>query len=115
MAIARDLAALVVVHERGQLGNVAAAAAMDMIGRVARGEVKPRDPAEWVRVLVDVARLEGGQHTSAALVAHIGGDNAATRVDALQASARAALVKVNGSPITEAAGDDEDPTPSADA
>jgi hypothetical protein len=78
---------------------------MDMIGRVTRGEVTVRDPAEWVRVLVDVARIEEGQHTSAALVAHLSSEDTAARVAALQTSARAALERVNGSSATRAMGD----------
>jgi hypothetical protein len=61
-----------------------------MIGRVSSGDQRVPDPAAWVRVLVDVARLEAGEATSATLVAHVGSD-AAARVLALQAQARAAL------------------------
>jgi hypothetical protein len=64
--------------------------ALDAIGRVQRGEWKVRDPADWVRVLVDVARLEAGQPTSASIVAHVGRE-AAAGVLALREQARAAL------------------------
>lgn len=50
---------------RDQLGPLAAAAAMWTIGEVVAGRQKVRDPAAWVRVLVDVARLEAGEVTSA--------------------------------------------------
>jgi hypothetical protein len=50
---------------RDQLGPMAAAAAMWCIGEVVSGRQKVRDPAAWVRVLVDVARLEAGEVTSA--------------------------------------------------
>lgn len=115
--VSETVATLVATHERGILGPVAAAAAIDAIGRVARGEVTPRDWTEWVRVMVDVARLEEGQHTSAALVAHLGSDDTAARVAALQTSARAALARVNGngSPITTAMGEQSASPPSTDA
>jgi hypothetical protein len=61
-----------------------------MIGRVARGEQAVRDPADWVRVLVDVARLEAGEVTSASVVAHVGRE-AAAAVIALRDRARAAV------------------------
>jgi hypothetical protein len=47
-------------------------------------------------VLADIARLEGGQPTSASVVAHLSSEDAAERVAWLQASARAALAAVNG-------------------
>lgn len=82
-----DLRTLVAGFDRGELGPIAAAAAADMIGRVHRGEQVVRDPAEWVRVLVDVARLEAGEPTSASVVAHLG----ASAVHELRDRARAAL------------------------
>ena len=50
---------------RDQLGPMAAAVAMWTMGEVVAGRQKVRDPAAWVRVLVDVARLEAGEVTSA--------------------------------------------------
>jgi hypothetical protein len=74
-------------YNREELGPIAVAAALDAIGRVQRGEWKVRDPADWVRVLVDVARMEEGQPTSTSLVAHVH----AADVLALRDQARAAL------------------------
>lgn len=86
-AVAAELRRLVGSHVREDLGPVAAAAALDMIGRVSRGEVQVRDPADWVRVLVDIARLEAGEATSTSLVAHV----SAGRVLELRDQARRAL------------------------
>lgn len=85
-----ELRTLAGLAERADLGPVAVAAALDAIGRVQRGEWSVRDPADWVRVLVDVARLEAGEATSASIVAHVGRD-AAAGVMALRDQARAAL------------------------
>lgn len=60
-----QLAAVRDRFERSALGPMAAAAAMWTIAEVVAGRMKVRDPAAWVRVLVDVARLEEGQVTSA--------------------------------------------------
>jgi hypothetical protein len=76
--------------DRADLGPAAVGAALEMIGRVSSGDQRVPDPAAWLRVLVDVARLEAGEATSATLVAHVGSD-AAARVMALQQQARAAL------------------------
>lgn len=84
--LASDLRALASTFQRGDLGPVALGAALDMIGRVQRGEVSVRDPAEWVRVLVDVARLEAGDPTSASVVLHA---SAIDRVRQLQREAAA--------------------------
>jgi hypothetical protein len=88
--------------ERADLGPAAVGAALDMIGRVVSGDQRVPDPAAWLRALVDVARLEAGEATSATLVAHVGSD-AAARVLALQARARSALSS------TVLAADDVDP------
>ena len=55
----------------------------------ATGHVTP-EAAELLRALVDVARLEAGQPTSASIVAHVGRE-AAAGVLALREQARAAL------------------------
>jgi hypothetical protein len=88
----RHLAELIASHDRDTLGDAAAAAALDAIARVSRGEIvlRGQDVADWVRVLVDVARLEAGQATSQAVVAHLGAD-AAARVRELREQARTAL------------------------
>lgn len=108
--VSKGLASLVAAYGRGDLADIAAAAAMDMIGRVSRGEIQPRDPADWVRVLVDIARLERGQPTSTSLVAHIGGADSAARLAALQTTARETLSRVNGhalSALTEVTADEQ--------
>jgi len=84
--VAAQLRRLATSHERADLGPIAAAAALDAIGRVQRGEWKVRDPADWVRVLVDIARLEAGEPTSASAVLHLGA-SAVERVRALQREA----------------------------
>jgi hypothetical protein len=93
LEVVRQLEALANSHMRTQLGPMAAAAAMDAIGRVTSGEVKLRgaDVAGWVRALVDVARMEAGEPTSAALIAHVSTADVAARVEQLQVQARAAL------------------------
>jgi len=102
--VAAELHRLMAAFGREDLGPTAAAAALDAIGRVQRGEWKVRDPADWVRVLVDVARLEASEATSASIVAHLGAD----QVRALRDQARAAL----GSSSESAA---DDAAPIADA
>jgi hypothetical protein len=95
-AIIRELDTLRTSYNRADLGDIAAAAALDAIGRVVRGEVRLRgaDMAPWVRALVDIARLEAGAPTSASVVAHVSAADVAARVGALQAQARAALAIV---------------------
>jgi hypothetical protein len=86
------IATLVTTYTREDLGPAAAAAAVELIGRVSRGEIPVRhagDAAELVKVLVDVARLEAGESTSNAVVAHVTSDQLA-RVRALQEQARTA-------------------------
>jgi hypothetical protein len=56
---------------RDQLGTMAAAVAMWTMGEVVAGRQKVRDPAAWVRVLVDVARLEAGEVTAATASVHV--------------------------------------------
>ena len=108
--VAAELRTLASTYEGASLGDVAASAALDMIGRVQRGEIAPRDPADWVRVLVDIARLERGQPTSTSLVAHIGTADSAARLAALQTTARETLSRVNGdslSALTEVTADED--------
>jgi hypothetical protein len=89
-------AALVEVREafdRDRLGPDAAAAAGYVIGRIVTGSIPIRhaeDAATLLRALVDVARLEAGQPTTATAVLHVGAD-ATARVLALRDQARAAL------------------------
>jgi hypothetical protein len=91
--VAEHVATLATTFDRENLGPAAAAVAMELIGRVSRGEIPVRhagDAAELVKVLVDVARLEAGESTSNAVVAHVTSDQLA-RVRALQEQARTAL------------------------
>jgi hypothetical protein len=91
--VAQHVATLAATFDREDLGPAAAAVAMELIGRVSRGEIPVRhagDAAELVKVLVDVARLEAGESTSNAVVAHVTSDQLA-RVRALQEQARTAL------------------------
>lgn len=107
-SVARHLATLTDVHDRDRLGPIAAAAAMDCIGRVSSGEVPIRnasEAAEWVRVLVDVARLEAGEATSASIVAHIG----PAEVKSLRDEARKALASPAPTPVALAAADVDTP------
>jgi hypothetical protein len=93
-AIAAHLRRIIDAYPREQLGPAAASLALDLIGRVGRGEVKVRhaqDASDLIRVLVDVARLEEGEPTSTAVIAHVDSATVAARVGQLQAQARAAL------------------------
>jgi hypothetical protein len=108
--VAGELRRLVGSFDREALGPLAAAAAADMIGRVARGEQAVRDPADWVRVLVDVARLEAGEVTSASVVAHVGRE-AAAAVIALRDRARA---QVEVGPSSSALAADDAAPPGVD-
>jgi hypothetical protein len=94
---ARHLQRVIAAHDRQQLGPAAAATASDIIARVGRGEIKIRhaaDAAELLKVLTDIARLEAGEPTSAALVAHVGAADVARQVAELQAEARRTLAIV---------------------
>jgi hypothetical protein len=83
-------------HERSKLGPTAAALAAELMGRLLAREIKLRgaDVAPVLRALVDIARLEAGEPTSAALVAHVDAAAVASRVSELQRQARAALAVV---------------------
>jgi hypothetical protein len=91
-------------HERSKLGPTAAALAAEIMGRLLVGEIKLRgaDVAPVLRALVDIARLESGEPTSAALVAHVDAATIASRVTELQRQARAALA------VVETVVDDDD-------
>jgi hypothetical protein len=80
--------------ERDDVGPMALATAVDVMGKVVRGEIKVRDPATLIRVLVDIARAEEGLPTGpTTIVAHVGTD-AVARAMALRDEARAALARV---------------------
>jgi hypothetical protein len=89
-AIAGELRKLAAVHERGELGPMALAAAADLIGRVVRGDVPVRnggEAAELLRALVDIGRIEAGDATRTVAVAHMSGPALAARLRELQVSA----------------------------
>ena len=75
---------------RADLGSDAAAVASWVLAEIVAGRVKVRhagDAAELLRCLVDVARLEAGQHTAANLTTTV----TVAEVVELQRQARAAL------------------------
>jgi hypothetical protein len=79
--------------DRDHLGPNAAAVASWLMGKVVAGSVPIRngeEAATLLRALVDVARLEAGESTSNAIVAHVGA-GAAAEVRALRDQARQAL------------------------
>jgi uncharacterized protein (UPF0254 family) len=96
--------------DRSQLGPLAGALAADIMARMLSGEIRLRsaDVAPTVRALVDILRLEAGEPTSAALVAHVSSAEVADRVAQLQAQARAALTMAaaDASLAAPATGDD---------
>jgi hypothetical protein len=77
------------------------------MGRLLVGEIKLRgaDVAPVLRALVDIARLESGEPTTAALVAHVDAATVASRVSELQRQARAALAIVETVVDDDADGD----------
>jgi hypothetical protein len=75
--------------ERARLGPLCAAAAMWTIGEVVAGRQKVRDPAAWVRVLVDVARLEAGEVTSATASVTVTADDVRRAVELREVARRA--------------------------
>jgi hypothetical protein len=110
--VAAHLRRIVDLYPRAELGPAAAALALDIIGRVGRGEVKVRhahDASELIRVLVDVARLEEGEPTSTAVIAHVDSATVVARVGQLQAQARAALGVLVRDEAAEQPGRDGEP------
>ena len=75
---------------REDLGPMAVAVAMWTMGEVVAGRQRVRDPAAWVRVLVDVARLEAGEVTSATAHVDVTADDVRRAVE-LRTAARAAI------------------------
>jgi hypothetical protein len=108
---ARLLESLADTHSREDLGRHAAAVAGYVLGQIAGGRVPIRnadDAATLLRALVDVARIEEGQPTSTALVAHVG-TGATAEVLALRDQARRALgvgtdVAVTGASLEHVSG-----------
>jgi len=95
--IVKVLDTIVETFDRSRLGPQAAASAGWLLARITAGQVPIRnaeEAASLLRALVDVARLEEGQPTSTALVAHVGA-SATAEVLALRDQARAALGMAN--------------------
>jgi hypothetical protein len=87
------LASLSDTYRREDLGRHAAVVAGWVLGELTAGRIPIRngdEAATLLRALVDVARIEAGQATSTALVAHVG-TGAAAEVLALRDQARRAL------------------------
>lgn len=114
VAVLQQVRTLAATARREDLGPAAVAAALDMIGRVTRGEQTVRDPDAWVRVLVDVARLEAGESTSNTIVAHVGA-RATDHVLALRDQARAALDASSAVQAVDEDGEDVRASPVCDA
>lgn len=79
---------------RQDLAPHAAAAAQLIIGRVATGDIPVRngdEAAALLRALVDVARLEEGQHTAATIIAHADTSQMLDRIRALRERASTEL------------------------
>jgi hypothetical protein len=71
--LATQLAAITTTFKRDELPAAAAATAQYLISKVLTGgiEVHGKDVAALIATLVDVARLEEGQSTSNAVIAHV--------------------------------------------
>jgi hypothetical protein len=90
--VAEGLRTLAATYQRHELGPIAIAAAVDLIGRVTRGEIPVRnggEVAELVRALVDIGRMESGDAQRTVAVAHLSGPALAERLRALQVSSAA--------------------------
>jgi hypothetical protein len=88
--IAVGLRTLAATYRREELAPIAIGAAIDLIGRVTRGEIPVRngsEVAELVRALVDIGRMESGDPARTVAVAHLSGPALAERLRALQATA----------------------------
>lgn len=72
--------------DRGTLADSAASTAQYLMGLIVTGavEVTGRDMASLIQTLVDVARLEEGQSTSNAVVAHVSSKDAIAHLAALR-------------------------------
>lgn len=79
--------------KRDNLGGDAALVAGLILAKIASGSIRLRsaDVAGVLRVCVDIARIEEGQATSTALVAHLSGADVRSRVAELQQQARSIL------------------------
>lgn len=112
--VASDVRTLAATYERGELGPIAIAAAVDLIGRVARGDVPIRngsEAADLIRALVDIGRLEGGEAQRSVAIAHLSGPALATRLRELQRDDVSAAV----SAVADRAIDVQGSSPPADA
>jgi hypothetical protein len=97
------LRTIVDTFHRGDLGEASAAVAGWLLGRIAAGQVPIRnagEAADLLRALVDVARLEAGEATSTAIVAHVGA-GATAEVLALRDQARRMLGRVDQADVLD--------------
>ena len=90
--------------KRGDLGPYCIAVAGTILGRIQTGAIKVpgSDAAALLRVLVDIARLEAGEPTSAAVIAHLSGGDVRERVEALRSQARQ-VIEARGVDLASAA------------
>lgn len=86
--LANHLATFEQTFRREDLSSQTSAVAAMILAKIAAGQVPIRhagDAAELLKVLVDVTRLEEGQHTSAHLTASIDSEAIVARIEALRA------------------------------
>lgn len=110
-ALRAELDRCVETFERGELGQQAAAVAGLLLARLAAGVIVVKrgdEAAALLRVLVDVARIEAGEHTSATLVGHVSTSDAVARVVELRERARLVLLGAAGDELSAAAVAGED-------
>lgn len=108
-AVAAVLGEVRDTFDRETLGPDAAAAAGWVVAQVVAGKVPMRnadEAATLLRALVDVARLEAGQSTSNAVVAHVG-PNAVASILELRDQARAALAVATDVVVADIVDDDD--------
>ena len=85
--LATFLSELPATFDRDQLPQHTAGVAAFILAKIAAGQVPIRhagDAAELLKVLVDVTRLEEGQHTSAHLSASIDAESIVARIESLR-------------------------------
>lgn len=101
---ASELRAFAASFERGDVAPAAWAVAGLLLHKIASGAIEVRrgdEAAALLRAVVDVARMEGGEPTSASVVAHMSSGDMAARIARLQAE------------VIEASSTDADPTAKA--
>ena len=88
------LAEITATFQRGTLATSAAATAQYLMALIVSGsvELSGKDLAPLIGQLVDVARLEEGQSTSNAVIAHLSTDVALEKLEALRSEGRTSLL-----------------------